>query len=360
MFRTKNDFNDIRRSIGSFSILSIGFFYLIIELTFFMRKLSGFDDITTFIFQVMTIFTTMSLIFSGIWLYSTNFRNDSIYKITSWVLFGVIFVLGVSILNILFQQKLDGTILFDEIVMMNNSSAGGFISLLVGLYHANSSEKAEKVEKEKKENELLHSLLTHDLRNKLQIMNGKLHLIKENTDLDKKQRKAIDESIETGEKVIELSKKVRKTVKSSTKKESYKVSKIKDLIKKEIKEIKDQDVEVFFADNASNSEVIGGPILKEIISNLLENALKHSGCEKIVFTLDENEDELIICVEDDGKGVPNNKKREIFELGYTETGASAGFGLFLIKKVLNRFNGRIEVEDSDLGGAKFEIFLKKT
>jgi len=65
-------------------------------------------------------------------------------------------------------------------------------------------------------------------------------------------------------------------------------------------------------------------------------------------------------VEDNGKGIPDEKKDKIFERGFKdeETGGT-GLGLYLAKQITENYDGNIEVKDSELGGARFDIYLQK-
>jgi sensor histidine kinase regulating citrate/malate metabolism len=65
---------------------------------------------------------------------------------------------------------------------------------------------------------------------------------------------------------------------------------------------------------------------------------------------------LVLIVEDNGIGIPVDKKEKIFEFG---CGKGAGFGLFLIREILGN-TGIIITETGEPGtGAKFEILIPK-
>ena len=107
-------------------------------------------------------------------------------------------------------------------------------------------------------------------------------------------------------------------------------------------------------------EVEAGLLIEQVFLNLVENSLKHCDCKKIKISGKEANGELIISVEDDGEGIPEDEKEKIFERGYKsgETGGT-GLGLFLSKEITESYGGKIEIEDSELGGAKFNVYLKK-
>ncbi|SIR84159.1 PAS domain-containing sensor histidine kinase [Natronorubrum thiooxidans] len=60
-------------------------------------------------------------------------------------------------------------------------------------------------------------------------------------------------------------------------------------------------------------------------------------------------------VEDDGPGIPPADRDRIFESGYTTETAGTGFGLAIVKRVVDAHRWSITVTDGEDGGARFEI-----
>lgn len=107
-------------------------------------------------------------------------------------------------------------------------------------------------------------------------------------------------------------------------------------------------------------EVQGGPLLKEVFSNLLENSMRHSEGNKVLLSMEEEKEEVIVKVEDDGKGISDEIKDKIFDQGFKKgRKGGAGLGLFLVKKIIDNYGGSVSVEDSNLGGVLFEVRMKK-
>lgn len=98
--------------------------------------------------------------------------------------------------------------------------------------------------------------------------------------------------------------------------------------------------------------------LKEVISNLLANAIKfspHRGHVNAFLKCDA--DRLLFCVEDEGPGVSDEDKERIFDKFYTAVHnkalAGTGLGLFISREFVRMHHGRIWVEDRDGGGSRF-------
>jgi signal transduction histidine kinase len=105
--------------------------------------------------------------------------------------------------------------------------------------------------------------------------------------------------------------------------------------------------------------------IKVMIGNLMNNALIHGipikGQHHIIVNLTEKEDQIIISVADNGTGVSLQDKQTIlqrFETGSAKT-AGSGLGLALVEQQVNLHNGKLEIKDSNLGGANFIVTLSK-
>ncbi|MCX7206275.1 MAG: ATP-binding protein [Proteobacteria bacterium] len=122
--------------------------------------------------------------------------------------------------------------------------------------------------------------------------------------------------------------------------------------------------EISHAIHSQNSMVMGDPkLLCRALSNLLRNAAKYAEHKIKISTSQNNADGLVITIEDDGPGIPENEREHIFEpffrLDRSRDRASGGFGLGLAiaKKAVTLHQGKIWVDQSTLGGARFSISL---
>lgn len=96
--------------------------------------------------------------------------------------------------------------------------------------------------------------------------------------------------------------------------------------------------------------------LMEILGNLLENACKYGNGIIRLSALNEN-NKLLLCIEDNGKGVPTSQQTAILQRGARADTASPGhgIGLAVVIDIVSSYNGSVEVFQSELGGARFEL-----
>jgi signal transduction histidine kinase len=101
--------------------------------------------------------------------------------------------------------------------------------------------------------------------------------------------------------------------------------------------------------------------LQQIFLNLLLNALDAlgEGAGRVWVKTIPGEDEVRVHVEDSGPGVPHELREKIFEAFFTtrvERGGT-GLGLAVSASLAEELGGRLGVEDSDMGGARFVLRL---
>lgn len=60
-------------------------------------------------------------------------------------------------------------------------------------------------------------------------------------------------------------------------------------------------------------------------------------------------------IEDDGPGIPEDRRSDIFEAGYSTNKDGTGFGLSIVEQVVDAHDWEIHVTDGAEGGARFEI-----
>ena len=101
------------------------------------------------------------------------------------------------------------------------------------------------------------------------------------------------------------------------------------------------------------------PALMRAISNLTRNATGFADSQ-VTLSADQVDDAVRIIVDDDGPGIPEDKRDRVFEpfvrLDESNRGGS-GLGLALVQRIVSSQQGVVRVGSSPQGGARFEILL---
>lgn len=103
-----------------------------------------------------------------------------------------------------------------------------------------------------------------------------------------------------------------------------------------------------------------------VILNLVENAIKYSEQgAKVSVRLFDNPQEVVLSVADQGIGISDAEKTKIFEKFYrignedTRKTKGTGLGLFIVKRFVEIYQGKVQVRDNNPMGSIFEIRLPK-
>ena len=89
-------------------------------------------------------------------------------------------------------------------------------------------------------------------------------------------------------------------------------------------------------------------------SNTRGDAVEHGG-DDVTITIGALDDGAGFYVEDDGPGIPPEDREAVFEAGYTTNTDGTGFGLAIVSEIVDGHEWAISVTDSTDGGARFEI-----
>ncbi len=92
--------------------------------------------------------------------------------------------------------------------------------------------------------------------------------------------------------------------------------------------------------------------LIQVFENLYRNAIECAG-ENVTIRVGTFENGFYI--EDSGPGIPEDRRSDIFEIGYTTCEDGTGFGLAIAKRIIEAHGWEIDVTTGTDGGARFEI-----
>jgi two-component system sensor histidine kinase PhoQ len=98
--------------------------------------------------------------------------------------------------------------------------------------------------------------------------------------------------------------------------------------------------------------------LMEILGNVIDNACK-AAIKQVTVTALANVNELLIHIEDDGPGIPKDKREQLLERGtrldsYKE---GQGIGMAVVADLVSAYQGQLEIKQSDFGGAKLTLIF---
>jgi two-component system sensor histidine kinase TctE len=100
-------------------------------------------------------------------------------------------------------------------------------------------------------------------------------------------------------------------------------------------------------------------LLSELLSNLIDNALRYCGTAGRVSVIVEADPEPKLAVQDDGPGIPEDERVRIFERFYRVEGSSGdgcGLGLAIVDEIARLHSSTVEVSSGPDGrGSRFTV-----
>ncbi len=134
------------------------------------------------------------------------------------------------------------------------------------------------------------------------------------------------------------------------------------LIKDIVKRMKHKNVKIkYFADKKDVEVVAKEQALRRAVTNIINNACRYG--KKVEIKTRKENTKIFIEVEDDGPGIPEDKRVEVFKAFYRlensrnkETGG-IGLGLAITKDIVISHGGKIMLDKSKMGGLKVVIEL---
>jgi len=104
--------------------------------------------------------------------------------------------------------------------------------------------------------------------------------------------------------------------------------------------------------------------LSRLLENLFRNAVEHAGPEVTIrvepFTRQQvdkpgAEPQGGFAIEDNGHGIPEDERDAVTDLGYSSVESGTGYGLWIVSEMVQAHGWSMTVTESEPGGARFEI-----
>ncbi len=206
--------------------------------------------------------------------------------------------------------------------------------------------REEMVTAQNKRLEEFTSIVSHDLRNPLNIAQGRLELARE--EVTHEHLDAVDEAHSRMITLIDDLLALAKHGDAVIEPEPVDLERIAQLA---WTEVGDTDVELIIEESVTELEA-DSTQLRQLFINLFQNAIEH-GEEMNTITVGQLPTGFF--VEDNGTGIPADERDKVFRAGYSTTSDGTGFGLRIVESVANAHNWDVSVKNGSDGGARFEI-----
>ena len=189
------------------------------------------------------------------------------------------------------------------------------------------------------------SLLSHDLRNPLNVAQGRLELIESDSD----HLEAIERALNRIERIIEDMLTLAREGDAVGETETISLDELATQAWENVAtDAATLEVETDLHLDADRSRLV------QVFENLYRNAIEHGG-DGVTVRVGALTDGDGFYIEDTGPGIPTAEREDVFESGYTTHQEGTGFGLAIVRRVVEAHGWTVAVTDGSDGGARFKI-----
>ena len=203
------------------------------------------------------------------------------------------------------------------------------------------------------------SVVSHDLRNPLTVAEGNLELLREDCESDRIDK--IDSALTRMDELIEDLLTLARANEQIGSAESVNLAELSQNCWQNVGTT-DETIHLDISAVETVTLKADSNRLAQVFENLMRNAIEHARdqdddngdkSETVTITIGELADGFYVA--DNGNGIPESDRDDVFEPGYTTTKQGTGFGLPIVKQVVEAHGWNISVTESADGGARFEV-----
>jgi PAS domain S-box-containing protein len=240
--------------------------------------------------------------------------------------------------------------------IMVEGRPAGYVGMYKDISELRNAER--KLEMMNEKLRVVGGLTRHDVRNKLSTITGNIFL----------NKKRLAGHPETLESFSDMESACEQIVRIFDFAKDYELLGAEELKYVDVEKFVDEAVSLFpnlqgvkISNGCHGLTVLADSLLRQLFCNLIDNSLKYGEkLSQIRIRYEKAEgNQLRVIYEDDGVGIASNAKQKIFDGGYT-AGKGSGYGLYLVKRMMEVYGWTIQETGTPSKGAQFTITIPKT
>ncbi|EMA37820.1 hybrid sensor histidine kinase/response regulator [Halobiforma nitratireducens] len=220
-----------------------------------------------------------------------------------------------------------------------------------------------ELERQRRELAVLNWLIRHEIRDDAAVILGWIEALDPD---DPTEERIVSRIVEAGEHVVELTESVGAMVEALEEPAATLDTVVLEaVLQEEIArlETRYEDLDVALDGADGTTRVRADRFLNVVVRNVLTNAVVHddTGTPEPTVTVvtGQNNDELVgFQVADSGPGLPTANRRRVVDRGWSGVDERTGIGLYLVRTFVDRYGGRLEIDDNEPRGTIVRILLE--
>lgn len=242
------------------------------------------------------------------------------------------------------HKQADGTYLWVESVASANPTPAGN-------YVVNTRDISARKDREQElehTNERLDefaSIVSHDLRNPLNVAQGRLQLAQEDCGSD--HLNDVANALERMETLIENLLTLSRVGEQVGEMEAVELAKLTEICWQTV-----ATADASLVIETNQHLLANRARLQQLLENLIHNAVEHAGEDVTVIV---GTTVTGFYIEDDGPGIPTEERGDVFETGFSTARDGTGLGLSIVQQIAESHGWELHLTEGTMGGARFEI-----
>jgi nitrogen-specific signal transduction histidine kinase len=190
------------------------------------------------------------------------------------------------------------------------------------------------------------SVVSHDLRNPLNVAKGHLELVRSDTDDPRLEK--VDGALDRMETLVD---ELLTLARHGTSVTAVEQVNLRQAARDAWEHVHSPEANLELGTDPGTCEADRERIL-QLFENLFRNAIEHGG-PGVTVRVGRTDDGFFVA--DDGPGIPDEHREQIFEKGYTTSTDGTGFGLTIVQNIVDAHDWSISTREASGGGARFDI-----
>jgi PAS domain S-box-containing protein len=210
--------------------------------------------------------------------------------------------------------------------------------------------------------EILNQIIRHDIRNNLQLVLAYGNMLEDVVENDGEEFR--EQIMDAGREAVEITQTAGEVtdVLLGSGTDQTPVN-LKPVLIKQIDYVREnhEHAVVSVEGTLPDVAVLADEMLDSVFRNLLNNAVVHNDKQipQVIVSATANDDGVQVRIADNGSGIPDAQKGQIFEEGEKDFDSEGtGIGLYLVQTLVERYGGVVWIEDNEPEGSVFVVGLR--
>jgi signal transduction histidine kinase len=347
-----------KRWLGTVAPFFLGGLLLAGAIWNFKQELSQLSvTLPPVIAAVVVAVPACTLLGASVLLWKSHFTDGEVLHVGGWSIAGAVVTTVAQALTIGVRLLEDRPFSEPQFPLMVMAGIGGIAGFLIGWLYVDLHREATEARRARDAMVFVNRLLRHDVRNGIQVIRTHADIVAETG--DGQVRDSGDSIREQADSLEAFTRDIQAVADLLQNEATPTVIDLADRLADAVDTAGASFPSVTFeTDIPDGCVVVGTDALGPVFTNLLNNAVQHNDASDLVIrvAVTERDETVQVTIADNGTGIDPEDRERVFESG-VGTDSDGGFGLYIVRTLLERSGGTIRVEDSDLGGAAFVVEL---